>query len=198
MKEDGMSIEATEEPRDEDLLAATARGDLEAFHRFYERYAGRVLAYVRRISRDSALAEDVAQEVFTAVWMRAATFQPDRGGAAGWLFTLSRNKLIDHWRRSGGNAGAERLDEPRLPAASDGDADLRLTLRQALAHVAPEQRQAIETAYFDGLTYEETAGRLALPVGTLKSRIRLGLRAMRAVLAETVCPARPHPLSPSP
>jgi RNA polymerase sigma-70 factor (ECF subfamily) len=177
-----MRAETTEEIRDEVLLAETARGSLEAFQAFYERYAGRVLAYARRISRDATLAEDITQEVFTAVWLRAATVRPDRGGASAWLYTLTRNKLVDHWRRSGGSAELEPLGDLRL-AASDPDGDLRLTLHQALARIPPEQREAIETAYFNGLTYEETAGRLALPVGTLKSRIRLGLRTMRAALA---------------
>ncbi len=180
-----MRTDDTGELSDEMLLAATARGDLDAFHVFYRRYAGRVFAYARRLGRDSTLAEDLTQEVFTAVWTRASTFRPDRGSAAGWLYTLTRNKLVDHWRRTGGNPEGHELD-PRFPAADDDD--LSITLRQALARVAPEQRLAIEMSYFGGLTYEETAGRLALPVGTLKSRIRLGLRTMRAVLAPAACP----------
>ncbi|HEX9942076.1 MAG TPA: sigma-70 family RNA polymerase sigma factor [Thermoanaerobaculia bacterium] len=183
-----MRTETIEEIHDEVLLAETARGDLDAFHSFYERYAGRVLAYARRLCRDAALAEDITQEVFTAVWTRAATFRPDRGGAPAWLYALTRNKLVDHWRRSGGNVELEALDGRRLPASAPESGELRLSLRQALARVPPEQREAIETAYFNGLTYEETAGRLALPVGTLKSRIRLGLRAMRAALEPTAVP----------
>ncbi|HEV8579246.1 MAG TPA: sigma-70 family RNA polymerase sigma factor [Thermoanaerobaculia bacterium] len=175
-----MSADTQVEPRDEILLAAAARGDFDAFHAFYERWSGRVFAFARRLSRDASLAEDLTQEVFAAVWTKAGTFQPDRGGAAAWLFTLTRNKLVDHWRRSGGNAGSRTLDDPASPRE---DHDLRLLLRQVLACVAPEQRQAIEMAFFGGLTYEEAAGRLAVPVGTLKSRIRLGLRTMRAALA---------------
>ena len=178
-----MRADASGEPRDEILLAATARKDLDAFQAFYERYAGRVFAYARRLSRDAALAEDLTQEVFTAVWTRAGTFQPDRGGAAGWLYTLTRNKLVDHWRRSRGGTESQPIDDQRTPTSGGEGGDLRIILRQALARVAPEQRRAIEMAYFGGLTYEETAGRLALPVGTLKSRIRLGLRTLRTALA---------------
>ena len=178
-----MSTETPAEIRDEELLAATARGDLDAFHAFYRRHAGRVLAYARRLSGEPALAEDITQEVFTAVWLRAATFRPDRGNAVCWLYTLTRNKFVDHWRRSGGDIGTETLDEPRHSGSSTGGGDLRVSLRQALDRIAPEQRRAIEMAYFGGLTYEETADRLSLPVGTLKSRIRLGLRTMRLVLA---------------
>lgn len=172
------------EPLDETLLAATASGDFQAFQAFYERHAGRVLAYARRICRDATLAEDVTQEVFTAVWTKAGTFRPDRGGAHAWLYTLTRNKLVDHWRKLGRDCDMEGIDDLVIPSPVSGDRDLRLTLRQALARVPSEQRQAIETAYFGGLTYEETASRLDLPLGTLKSRIRVGLRALKAALGE--------------
>lgn len=172
------------ETNDESLLAAIARGDLEAFQQLYLRYAGRVLACARHLCRDAALAEDITQEVFTAVWTRAGTFRPDRGSAPAWLFTLTRHKLVDHWRRTGKGAEVGTLDELTTPDRAPEDGDLRLTLRQALAHASPEQRQAIQMAYFNGLTYEETAARLALPLGTLKSRIRLGLRAMREALSQ--------------
>ncbi len=89
---------------------------------------------------------------------------------------------MDHWRRLGRDGGLEDLDGLTLPAPVTGDRDLRLTLQKALARVPCEQRRAIETAYFEGLTYEETARRLDLPVGTLKSRIRVGLRALREAL----------------
>ncbi|HEX4962970.1 MAG TPA: sigma-70 family RNA polymerase sigma factor [Thermoanaerobaculia bacterium] len=170
---------------DEQLLTGTARGDLESFRQFYQGHAGRVIAYAYRLCGDRSLAEDVAQEVFTAVWTRAGTYQPDRGGVAPWLYTLTRNKLVDLWRRSGRNRESEELDELRLPQPERDSGDLQITLRQALTKVNPDQRKAIEMAYFQGLTYEETASRLALPLGTLKSRIRLGLRSMREVLEGT-------------
>jgi RNA polymerase sigma-70 factor (ECF subfamily) len=172
----------TPEPDDESLLAAIARGDLEAFQQLYRRYSGRVLSYARRICRDAPLAEDVTQEVFTAVWTRAGTYRPDRGSAPAWLLTLTRNKLVDHWRRSGRGAEMTVLDDLQALARNPEDGDLRLTLEQALAHASPEQRQAIRMAYCNGLTYEEAAARLALPLGTLKSRIRVGLRAMREAM----------------
>jgi RNA polymerase sigma-70 factor, ECF subfamily len=168
-------------PSDLSLLARVAEGDLEAFHTFYGRYAGRVLAYVRQLSRNRDGAEDVVQEVFVAVWRRAASFRPDRGDPAGWLYTITRNKLVDLWRRQGENATAlDEMSEPAEPFQERGD--LRLTMHQALARVDPQQRRAIEMAYFGGFTYEETAQRLDLPVGTLKSRIRSGLKSLRAVL----------------
>jgi len=166
------------------LLARIAEGDLEAFQLFYDRYAGRVLAYVRQLSRHRDGAEDVVQEVFVAVWRRASSFRPDRGDPAGWLYTVTRNKLVDLWRRQGETAaGLDDMKPASEPATTAGDrGDLRLTMHQALARVAPDQRRAIEMAYFGGFTYEETAQRLDLPVCTLKSRIRSGLKSLRSVL----------------
>ncbi len=170
-------------PADAHLLARIAQGDPAAFQIFYERHSARVVAYACKLARDRHLAEDVAQEVFTSVWTRAASFRPERGDAPGWLYTLTRNKFIDNWRRGPRAAVTEEIDDQRLPARQGEEKDLRLTMKQALAHVSPDQRKAIETAYFGGLTYEETADELELPVGTLKSRIRLGLRTMRILLS---------------
>jgi RNA polymerase sigma-70 factor, ECF subfamily len=167
-------------PSDPVLLARIAQGDLEAFQAFYTRYAGRVLTYARQLSRGRDLAEDVAQEVFVTVWRRAASFRPDRGDPAGWLYTITRNKLVDHWRKQGEPAELSELDERGLAEGEPGD--LRLAMRQALTQISREQRRAIEMAYFGGLTYEETAQRLQLPIGTLKSRIRSGLKTLRTVL----------------
>ena len=169
---------------DETLLAATAQGDLTSFHNLYLRYAGPVIAYAERLGGDRSLAEDVAQEVFTAVWRKAGTYRPDRGAVAAWLYTLTRNKLVDLWRRSGRLRDSEELNDQTLPRTEADPSDLRLILRQALTRLNPDQRQAIELAYFRGLTYEETASRLALPLGTLKSRIRLGLRSIREMLMQ--------------
>lgn len=168
-------------PGDGDLLGRIAQGDLDSFQAFYSRYAGRVLAYARRVSRNQGEVEDVVQEVFVAVWRRAASYRPDRGDPAGWLYTITRNKLVDHWRRLGSPGEPADLDGLCFDERAEGG-DLRLTMRQALARVAPEQRRAIEMAYFGGLTYEEAAERLALPVGTLKSRIRSGLKRLRMLL----------------
>jgi RNA polymerase sigma-70 factor, ECF subfamily len=174
--------ESWEGPRDEALLARIAQGDLDSFQAFYERHASRVAAYATKLARDRHLAEDIAQEVFTSVWTRAASFRPERGDAAGWLYTLTRNKFIDHWRRAPKAGTTEEIDDSRLAAPQGEGNDLLLTMRQVLARVHPDQRKAIEMAYFGGLTYQETAGELELPVGTLKSRIRLGLRNMRTLL----------------
>jgi RNA polymerase sigma-70 factor (ECF subfamily) len=168
-------------PSDAALLGRIAAGEIDAFQTFYGRYAGRVLAYARQLGRQGDAAEDVTQEVFVAVWRRAASYRPERGDVTGWLYTITRNKLVDLWRRTGETLDLAELDERRLAEAVE-PGDLQLALRQALSRVAPDQRRAIEMAYFGGLTYEETARRLELPLGTLKSRIRSGLRALRSLL----------------
>lgn len=168
------------------LLQRIAEGDIEAFQVFYERHAGRVLAYARQLNRSSQntadLTEDVVQEVFVAVWRKAASFQADRGDPCGWLYTITRNKLVDLWRRKGEAAGLDEVGLQQIPEPAAPGNELLLTMRQALTQVPAEQRAAIELAYFGGLTYEETAERLHLPLGTLKSRIRTGLRALRTLL----------------
>ncbi|HXU45377.1 MAG TPA: sigma-70 family RNA polymerase sigma factor [Thermoanaerobaculia bacterium] len=165
------------------LLERISRGEIAAFQAFYDRYAARVTSYVRQLSRDREVIEDIVQEVFISVWRKAASYRPDRGDVSGWLYTMTRNKLVDQWRRSRETtADVGSLESRELPAIPAPEDELVLTVRKALTQVAPEQREAIEMAYFGGLTYEETALQLALPVGTLKSRIRAGLRAMRSVL----------------
>ena len=136
-------------------------------------------------SRDAS--EDVVQEVFLAVWRKAGTYRPERGDVAGWLYTMTRNKVVDLWRKL--PTGSDQSSEETLAALSERpEAESRvvsISLRKAMADLKVEQRQALELAYFGGLTYEETAERLKLPVGTLKSRIRAGLALMRGVLAES-------------
>jgi len=170
------------EPSAAACLAAIAEGNLASFQRFYQHYAAGLLGYVRQLCRDPSLAEDLVQEVFASVWQKAATYRPERGDPAGWLYAIARHKLVDHWRRTTSHETLDVLDIDALPCRSGEGRDLLLTLRKLLTQVSPEQRTAIELAYFGGLTYEETAQRLQLPLGTLKSRIRVGLRTMRTLL----------------
>jgi len=168
------------------LLAAIARRDRDAFRVFYQRHAGRILAALRQLCRDVTLVDDLLQEVFLTVWRKAGGYRPERGDAGGWLFTITRNKVIDARRRG------------RLPIADDSLADLaatpappasrgrelRLSLRQALGTLTVEQRQAVTLTYLGGFTYDETASRLNVPLGTLKSRLRRGIELLRAQLGD--------------
>ena len=145
-----------------------------------------MLAYVRQLSRNRDVAEDLVQEVFVAVWRRAASY-PRRPGRSRRLavYRSPATSWWTCWRRTGERADLDvraRSSERRL-AEPERPGDLRLiSVRQALSRVAPEQRRAIEMAYFGGFTYEETARRLDLPLGTLKSRIRSGLKTLRSLL----------------
>jgi RNA polymerase sigma-70 factor (ECF subfamily) len=176
-------------PNDRELIERIARQDRDAFRELYERYGGPVLSYVRTLARDRELSEDVTQEVFLSVWRKAPTYRPDRGEVAAWLYTIARNQLVDLWRRRSTRGDKEdtSVDLTRFESQQRED-EVRvvsLAVRKALASLKREQREALELAYFGGLTYEETAQRLGLPLGTLKSRIRAGLAVLRSALSTT-------------
>lgn len=184
------SCEAVEVHEDARLLAQVACGDMEAFARLYDRHATLLFSLVVRILRDAHESEDVLQEVFTNIWERAAQYRADAGKPLTWMLCLARNKAIDRLRKRqrtptsmmAGVDSAELL--MNLPADKDsalGSDDAAL-VRSALVVLSAEQRQAIELAFFGGLTHTEIAGRLGEPAGTIKARIRRGLLLMRDTL----------------
>lgn len=166
------------------LLADIALGDEAAFRSFYGRYAGRTLSILRRLCPDAAVAEDLLQEAFLAVWRKASTYRADRGDPAGWLYTITRNKVFDHGRRRAPVIPIDAEESSKWPAPNR-KADLGLSLRQALETLKDSEREALETAYFGGFTYQESAEHLSVPLGTLKSRIRTGLRKLHRQLEGT-------------
>ena len=179
-----MSHQAAPDGLDDcDLLAAIGLQNRVAFQAFHERHAGRVQAYVRRLCGDVGMAEEVVQETFISVWQRAGSYRSELGTPLGWLYTITRNKLVDQWR---GRAPMMPMDSADLDkmfeAPIQSNAELVLSMDQALHTLSAEQRRAVRMAYFGGLTYEETAKALSLPLGTLKSRIRSALSALRLVL----------------
>jgi RNA polymerase sigma-70 factor (ECF subfamily) len=175
---------------DETLLARIGAGDPEALAQLYGRHGRAALALAYRVCGEWGLAEEAVQEAFLSVWRRAATYDRARGGARGWLFSVVHNRAVDRLRRRGAPA------QPLTDADADGLADTggpgvweeverRLTrgdLERVLAALPPEQRAAIELAYFGGLTAAEIAARAGVPVGTVKGRLRLGLEKMRTLL----------------
>lgn len=173
------------ERSDRELLGAMARGSRAAFQTFYERHAGRLMGYVLRAARDRALAEDVVQEVFTSIWLKASTYRPELGSPLSWMFMVARNKLVDRWRRQPPADEATRHElEGSLRALVRADPELAMSLERAMDTLRPEQREAVELACLGGYTHEEAALALAVPLGTLKSRIRLALGHMRGLLTE--------------
>ncbi len=173
------------------LLAAAAGQDERALDRLYNATSRRVYGLALTIVRDAQLAEEATLDVYTQVWRRAAAYDPARGGALPYLLTLARTRALDLLRARTRRAGKEHELPPEFPLEDPAPdpfetrrgkerADL---LRRALAALPGVQRRAIEAAYFDGLTHTEAAAALGAPLGTVKTRIRDGLAALRRSLA---------------
>lgn len=152
----------------------------------YDRYHRLVFAIALRTVGDRELAEEVVQDVFQAVWQSAGGFQPN-GNVSAWLIGITRHRAIDatRSRRFRSRSREDQLDDTRMTSAAGLDADtvmLRTVMRAALAELPTTQRQAIELGYYGGLTHIEIAQRLGEPVGTIKSRMRMGLMKLRDLL----------------
>ncbi|HEV8459452.1 MAG TPA: sigma-70 family RNA polymerase sigma factor [Gaiellaceae bacterium] len=171
---------------DEELLAAIARGDERALGELYDRLGGVAYRLAVRVLRDPALAQDAVQDAFLAVWRTAAAFDPARGKASTWLLTLVHRRAVDVVRRED-RRRAEPLDDAPVAAgdAVDESAEVREERRRvqaALAQLPPDQREALELAYYGGLSQSELAERLGVPLGTVKSRMFTGLSKLRDLL----------------
>ena len=176
---------------DRAVLGRIADGELRALDELYERYKTMAYSIAYRITNDATLAEDVVQDAFLGAWRNAARYLEERGSVKTWLLAIVHHRAIDSVRRRRPTAELPEREaippaELRLPdvwaeVSSRLDVD---TVRDALATLSDVQREAIELAYFGGLTQVEVAERTATPLGTVKSRMRLGLLAMRQVLLE--------------
>lgn len=168
---------------DADLLGLAAQGEPTALAELFQRYGGRVLAYVRAMAGPRFPAEDAVQEIFLTLWQKAGLYAPEGGEAAGWIFTITRHKVFDIQRSLG---RVKEMGSPDLELLSPGedpvDPSLAPSLHKALSMLPPEQAQPIRLAYYGDLTYDETAQRLGIPLGTLKTRIRTGLTALRRLI----------------
>lgn len=173
---------------DEDLLELVAKHrDEEAFEVLYQRYSRAVYSVVRRMVGDHGRSEDVVQEAFASVWRAAAGYRRERGSGSAWMFAISRNAAADVLRARTPVAVGE-LPEHADPAAGpdeQAEAGLEAFAVHAAVDSLPErEREVIELAYFGGLSQSEVAGRLSLPLGTVKTRTRSGLARLAARLAD--------------
>jgi RNA polymerase sigma-70 factor, ECF subfamily len=174
---------------DEALLSLVASSDDQALAELYDRFGGVAYGLALRILRDDALAQDAVQEAFLAVWRSADRFLAERAKASTWILTLVHRRAVDLVRREDRRRG-EPLESAGEPAAQETVEDEatrgfeRRVVQEALAQLTPEQREALELGYYGGLTQSELAGRLGLPLGTIKSRMFAGLSRLRELLAE--------------
>jgi RNA polymerase sigma-70 factor (ECF subfamily) len=178
---------------DLDLLERIRHGDSAALDALYKRYSSPVYALVWKILQSPEEAEDVALDVFWQVWRQADRYDPSRGAPPAWIFTVARSRAIDRLRARRRREArtvsfddpATRLDPLDEEAAPDDIVSYRQardSVREAMTGLSPVQREAIELAFFRGLTHVEIAEKLCEPLGTVKTRIRQGLIRLRRAL----------------
>lgn len=183
----------SDQPMDDTLLAERIRsGDQEALGKLYDRYAPYAMGLALRVVRDRFAAEDVVHDAFVAIWQRIDRFDPARGSLRAWLLTVVRNRAIDRVRGARPTMDVDAADEQSLLRTGPNPTwELALArisaaeVRGVLDRLPPEQREAIELAYFDGWTYREIARLTGVPVGTASGRLRLALAKLRDGLGVT-------------
>jgi RNA polymerase sigma-70 factor (ECF subfamily) len=178
--------EPTPESEWVELVHRIASRDQSALRDLYARTHSIVFTLALRILNDSPTAEEVTLDVYHGVWERAATYEPERGTVVGWIMNQARSRAIDRVRHESrkkrvdtGKADVGGLDEDSVASPMD---ERRERLESALEALTIDERRALETAYFDELTYAEVAERLEVPLGTIKTRIRSALAKLRTLL----------------
>jgi RNA polymerase sigma-70 factor, ECF subfamily len=172
------------------LIARLVARDEGALGELYDRHSSLLFGLLIRVLRERGDAEEVLQEVFVQAWTRADTYNSALGTPAGWLIGIARNRAIDRLRANAARLRAvERVAPPPAVSTPETDASIGETqrdIRRALEALPPEQRILITHAYFEGLTQSELAEQFSLPLGTVKTRVRTGLIALRGLLARSV------------
>jgi RNA polymerase sigma-70 factor, ECF subfamily len=164
-----------------------AENDEQAFRQLFNKFAPRVKAFMMRQGADAATAEELAQETLMTVWRKASLYSSDKGSVSTWIFTIARNLRIDRLRKE-----EQWLELPaiyqELPSQDDAPdviisiAELELAMKRALATLPPEQKEVVTLSFIEGLAHAEIAARLSLPVGTVKSRLRLAYSKLRTAV----------------
>lgn len=172
------------------LIAAIARsGDRQAFAELFDHFAPRVKGLLMRGGAPAELAEEVAQEALLAVWRKATLFDPSKASASTWIATIARNLRIDIARRETRSRLSqvyEILDEedPQQPDDVLSGNEREVRVRAAMSHLSPDQYRVVELAFLEGFSHQDVANRLAIPLGTVKSRLRLALAHLRGRLED--------------
>jgi len=172
-------------------LGAVARsGDQAAFSALFLYYAPRIKSYLRRLGAEDAVAEELAQEAMLTVWRKAASFDPARAAPSTWIFAIARNLRIDRLRHE--RRPEIDPDDPDLIVDPAPPADEALEsgrreqrLREALTHLPPDQARVVALSFFEDVPHAEIATRLDVPLGTVKSRMRLAMGRIKALLGES-------------
>jgi RNA polymerase sigma-70 factor (ECF subfamily) len=171
------------------LQRIAERKDVEAFKKLFEMYAPRVKSYMMRQGADSNMAEDLAQETLLTVWRKASLYSLEKGSATTWIYTIARNLRIDRLRKEmtwvelpdGHN---EKASDDPLPDDALEEEQVRVRMQRALASLPADQHEVVALSYVEGLSHSEIAQRLSLPLGTVKSRMRLAYTKIREAVED--------------
>jgi RNA polymerase sigma-70 factor (ECF subfamily) len=174
------------------ISAIAQRQDRAAFAALFEYFAPRIKAFMQRSGASEASAEELAQETMLTVWLKATLFDPGSAGAAGWIFTIARNLRIDYHRRErrGGIIESSdvdlefQIDESPLPDSRLASAQDEDRIRSALSKLSEDQMRVVELSFFEEKVHAEIAQILGIPLGTVKSRLRLAMTRLRNLLSE--------------
>ena len=184
-----LRVSSVADEADRAVLARISGGELAALEDLYDRYKTMAYSIAYRITSDPTLAEDVVQDAFLGAWRNAARYVEGRGSVKTWLLSIVHHRAIDAIRRRRPTTELPEIDAglPEALTLPDVWAEVAasldaVTVREALVALSDVQREALELAYFGGLTQQEIAERTGTPLGTVKSRMRLGLLAMRRSL----------------
>lgn len=170
----------------DELLVAVAEGDRDAFSDFYDEMAGTIYGLAKKVVVDPSRAQEIAQDVLLEVWRKAGDFDPGRGTAITWVAVMTRRRAIDVVRSSESSRSREEKmtggvgDDPDPVSDVVVSLDERRQVRRAMASLSDLQREALELAFFGGLSHREVAAELGAPLGTVKTRIRDGLQKLSA------------------
>jgi RNA polymerase sigma-70 factor (ECF subfamily) len=182
------------EPNDRHLIQRVAMGEKEALEELYTRYSSQVFSLARFMLRQEALAEEATQDIFLNIWLKASSYNSERGEPRAWIMSVAHHKVVDIIRSRRRNITMtdpkdyETLDLlPSTQMSTAEEAELNLErdrIRKALSILPPAQKEVIVLAYFQGLSQSEIAEKLGQPLGTVKTRVRLAMQKLRAELEE--------------